>query len=101
VVRVGDAGANELVTVPVWAHRARQPGALEPRQRIGDALQRLDRGADEELEPDEGGDWIPGQPEHQAAVADTEGDRLSGLDRHAPEDLVDPKLRLNRANEVV
>ena len=65
------------------------------------ALQREHGRPHEQLEADERGDRVTGQPEDQGAPTDAERDRLAGLHRHAPEHLFDAELRLRRTDEVV
>ena len=44
---------------------------------------------------------LPGKPEHERPVPDPERDRSAGLDRDAPEHLLDAELGLHPADEVV
>ena len=76
-----DTGAHELVPAGVRADRRRQPAALEHRQRVGGALERGERGPDEELEGDEHGDRVPGEVEDEMVAPDAERD---GLARASP-----------------
>src|SRR5438477_13097579 len=59
------------------------------------ALQREHGRTHEQLEADERGDRVSGQPEDQRRASDAERDRLARFDRHAPEDLLDAELGLD------
>ena len=83
------------------AQADRERARLEARQRIREALQRAQRGLDEELAADERRDRVPRQAEDERLAAHAERDRLARLDRDAPEDLLDAELPLDRADEIV
>src|SRR5205814_916986 len=87
VVRPAKARPRELVALGVLPSRADEPAAFESRQRLRYPLQRPDRRLDEKLEADERRNRIAGQPEHERPLADSERERLAGLDGTAPEDL--------------
>src|SRR5205823_5772526 len=55
----------------------------------------------EELAADERRDGVPGQAEDERVASYPERDRLSRLDRDAPEHLLDAELALDRADEIV
>ena len=95
------ARADELVARVVAPHRPSERRLPEARARVALPLERAQRRSDEELEPDERRHGIAGKPEHERRVAHAERDRLAGLDRHAPEDLLDAELRGDAAHEVV
>ena len=65
------------------------------------ALQREHGRPHEQLEADERGDRVSGQPEDQRRASDAERDWLARLDRHAPEDLLDAELGLDPADQIV
>ena len=65
------------------------------------ALEREQRRPDEELEPDERRDRVSRAARRRAPSEHAERDRLSRLDRDAPEDLLDPELGRDLRDEVV
>ena len=69
--------------------------------RLLEPLHREQRRADEELEPDEGGDRVPREAEDERPAAHPECNWLSRPNRDPPEDLLDAQLGLGRADEVV
>ena len=73
------------------------PAHVARRRRSDRALEREERGRHEDERPDERRDRVPGKPEDERAAADAEGERLPGLDRDAPEDLLDAELGSDRA----
>jgi hypothetical protein len=95
------ARAHELVARTIPANRLGEHSPLEGRRRIGKTEQRVHSGAHEELEADENRDRVAGQVEDEVVPPRAEGNRLSRLHRHAPEDLLDPKLALDLTDEVV
>ena len=100
---VGDrrTGADEIVAAGVSldgdGERARRPAWAW----VARPLQGQDRRADEELAADERRDRVARQAEDERPVADAERDRLARSHGHAPEDLLDPELGLDPADEVV
>ena len=87
---------SELVAVLVAPHRRAEPARQVRRAGIARALQREQRRADEELEPDERRDGVARQPEDERRAAHRERDRLPGPDRDAPEDLLARRARRAR-----
>src|SRR5437764_3902189 len=100
---VGDprARADELVGRRVAAKPRAQDAAAPPRTRRGETLQRAHGRTDEELEPDERRHRVSRQAEDERLAASAEEERLSRLDRDAPEHLLDPELRRGFADEIV
>ena len=86
-------------TVP--SHAMRQPARQKLRPRLARALQRAQRRTDEQLEPDERRDGVPRKPKTSDVPAHRKGDRLAGLHRDPPEDLLRAELCEGRAHEVV
>ena len=103
--RHGDAvahlGTHELVPAGAAAQRRGQLGLVEDGQRLACSLQLEDGRANEELEPHERRDGVPGQAEHERRAAGPERNRLPRLHRDAPEHLLDAELGEGRADEVV
>src|SRR5204862_3368914 len=93
--------SHELLALGASATGAAEDPAPEQRQRVADPLQRKHCRPDEELEADERRDRVARQPEHERRSAYAEGDRLPGLDRDAPEDLLDAEVRLELPDEIV
>ena len=73
----------------------------EPRRGVGDALERPERGEDEEQRADERRDRVPGQAEDERRAADGERERLAGTHRDSPEVLLHAELGERPADEVV
>jgi hypothetical protein len=101
VVRRPRLRTQELVALPVATHSRGESTHVEDRTRRGRALKREQRRSNEELAANEGGDGISGKPEHKRWPANPEGERLAGLDRDAPEHLLDAELRENPAHQIV
>jgi len=101
VVRGAPASTRELVPGGVPPQSPGEDAEPEGRSRLPRPLQGKQRRPDEQLEADERGDRISRQPEHERTSADPEPQRLTRLDRDAPEHLADPQLRAHAANEVV
>src|SRR5262249_58142488 len=93
--------AQELVAFRVPADARTEHARLKRRPWLAGALEREQRGPNEELEADERRDRIPRQPEDEGLAAHAERDRLARLHRDAPEHLFDPELRLDPADEVM
>src|SRR5437879_4390152 len=74
---------------------------LKARQRFRDPLQRPKGRLDEELRSDECRDGVARQAGDERRVAGAERERLAGLDRDAPEQLLDTELPLDLADEIV
>src|SRR6266545_4450147 len=92
--------AQELVAFRVPPDAGRELADGIRRKRLRMSLQREHRGTHEELESHERRNRIAGQSEDQRRAARAERDRLPGLDRDAPEDLLDAELSLELADEV-
>ena len=98
----GEAPAHQLVPgrVPApprrRAVRARTSGGAE--HRPGARARQGERTARSRRATDTG---FPGSPNTSLALADAERDRLARFHRDAPEHLLDTKLRLDSAHEIV
>ena len=101
VVGDGRSRPEELVAVRIASRRPRKPSDLKAWHRVGRALQREQRGPDEELAADKRRHGVPGQPEHERRAADAERQRLSRLHGDAPEHLLDAEIARGGPDEIV
>ena len=97
----GRRRAQKLVATTVPSHGAPERRRAERRPDVRGALEREQRRAHEELEPDERRHRVPRQPEDERRASDGERDRLARLHGHAPEHLLAPELRERGPDEVV
>ena len=96
-----DPGAH--VVVPLWP-RPDLPGedaGAKRRRRVGMALQREQRRADEEEAADERRDRVAGKPEGEGGAAGAEGEGLARAHGHTPEHLLDAEAREHTSDEIV
>ncbi len=93
--------AQELVARRDPAHRLCEASGPERGHGALSPLKGEHGRPHEQLEADERGDRISRQPEDERRTSDAEGERLAGLHRDAPEELLDSELRLDLADEIV
>ena len=96
-----DPRADEVVALRPRPHLAREDAGPKRRRRVGVALEREQRRADESRPPTSEETGFPGRPKTSVASADAEGERLAGTHRDAPEHLLDAEPGLDPAHEVV
>ena len=96
-----DARAHELVAAARSAAPSRRAAREVRRARCGGALEARAAPAARRARPDERRDGVARQAEDERPPADAERERLAGLDRDAPEDLLDAELAEDPADEVV
>ena len=94
-------GPEVVVTGCIPLHRRAERAVEEAWRGMDRALQREDRGSDEEQAADEGRHGIPWKAEHERATTDAEGDRLPRPHRNPPEHLLHARLGLNATDEIV